>query len=182
MNLGLSEKVRKTAEATHLRRAKLQGLGEFSIHVLDMQHELRKEGFPPNHVRQICEALRSQEFLRRNRLNLLRTDGPPSLTSTTVIFHYAFAEGDRDTHAPAVSTPSPRPAPDSHVKLGGTVLASAMPSLNEGNKEAQRNETSAQRARRLTNSIRGILKDELAEYGGGEAFLRWIRSDESGAA
>jgi hypothetical protein len=23
--------------------------------------------------------------------------------------------------------------------------------------------------------MRGLLKDELAEYGGGEAFLRWVR-------
>lgn len=38
------------------------------------------------------------------------------------------------------------------------------------------------RAFRLTEKLRGILKDELAEYGGGEAFLRWIRSDDEEAA
>jgi hypothetical protein len=38
------------------------------------------------------------------------------------------------------------------------------------------------RAFRLTEKIRGILKDELAAYGGGEAFLRWIRSDDEDAA
>jgi hypothetical protein len=43
-------------------------------------------------------------------------------------------------------------------------------------------ETSAGRAKRLTNQLAGLLKDELAEYGGGEAFLRWIRSDEEDAA
>jgi hypothetical protein len=30
--------------------------------------------------------------------------------------------------------------------------------------------------------MRGLLKEELAEYGGGEAFLRWIRSEEEDAA
>ena len=38
------------------------------------------------------------------------------------------------------------------------------------------------RALRLTEKLRGILKEELAEYGGGEAFLRWIRSEDDEAA
>ena len=33
------------------------------------------------------------------------------------------------------------------------------------------------RAARLTGKLFGLLKDELAEYGGGEAFMRWVRSD-----
>ena len=32
--------------------------------------------------------------------------------------------------------------------------------------------------RELMESLRGLLKDELAEYGGGEGFIRWIRDDE----
>jgi hypothetical protein len=43
-------------------------------------------------------------------------------------------------------------------------------------------ETLEERAHRLTGKIFGLLKDELAEYGGGEAFLRWIRSDDDAAA
>jgi hypothetical protein len=35
---------------------------------------------------------------------------------------------------------------------------------------------------RLTEKARGLLKEELAEYGGGEAFLRWIRSEDEDAA
>jgi hypothetical protein len=34
----------------------------------------------------------------------------------------------------------------------------------------------------LTEKLRGLLKEELAEYGGGEAFLRWIRSEDEDAA
>jgi hypothetical protein len=37
-------------------------------------------------------------------------------------------------------------------------------------------------ALRVTEKLRGLLKDELAEYGGGEAFLRWIRSEDEDAA
>lgn len=44
------------------------------------------------------------------------------------------------------------------------------------------NEAPSERAFRLTEKIRGILKDELAAYGGGEAFLRWIRSEDGNEA
>ena len=43
-------------------------------------------------------------------------------------------------------------------------------------------EEPAERAHRLTEKLRGILKEELAAYGGGEAFLRWVRSDDEEAS
>jgi hypothetical protein len=43
-------------------------------------------------------------------------------------------------------------------------------------------ETPAEKAFRLTEKLRGLLKDELAEYGGGEAFLQWVRSEDEDAA
>jgi hypothetical protein len=44
-------------------------------------------------------------------------------------------------------------------------------------------ETPEAKALRLTEKLRGLLKEELAEYGGGEAFLRWVRGyDEEDAA
>ncbi len=39
-------------------------------------------------------------------------------------------------------------------------------------------ESPADRAYRLTERLRGLLKKELAEYGGAEGFIRWVRSDE----
>lgn len=39
-------------------------------------------------------------------------------------------------------------------------------------------EDSAARAERLTGKLFGLLKEELAEYGGGEAFIRWMRAEE----
>jgi hypothetical protein len=35
---------------------------------------------------------------------------------------------------------------------------------------------------RLTEKLRGLLKEELAECGGGEAFLRWMRSEDGESA
>jgi len=39
-------------------------------------------------------------------------------------------------------------------------------------------EGSEARAMRAAQGLRGLLKEELAEYGGAEAFLRWIRSED----
>ena len=52
----------------------------------------------------------------------------------------------------------------------------------ESRKSLRDEEDPAARAVRLSEKLRGILKDELAEYGGGEAFLRWIRSEDEDAA
>jgi hypothetical protein len=38
------------------------------------------------------------------------------------------------------------------------------------------------RALRLTEKLRGLMKEEFAAYGGGEAFLRWVRSDHEDPA
>ncbi len=39
-------------------------------------------------------------------------------------------------------------------------------------------EDSTARALRVAQGIRGLLKDELAQYGGGDAFLKWMRSED----
>ena len=39
-----------------------------------------------------------------------------------------------------------------------------------------------ERARRLTSKLKGLLSEEIAEHGGAEAFVRWIRSDDKEAA
>ncbi len=44
------------------------------------------------------------------------------------------------------------------------------------------NETPAERAFRLTEKLRGLFKEEIAAYGGTEAFIRWVRSDDEDAA
>src|ERR1700761_1618424 len=39
------------------------------------------------------------------------------------------------------------------------------------------NETPKEKAHRLVNKISGILREEIASYGGTEAFIRWVRSE-----
>ena len=39
-------------------------------------------------------------------------------------------------------------------------------------------ETPKERAHRLTGKLFGLLKDEIAEFGGAEGFMRWVRSED----
>jgi hypothetical protein len=39
-------------------------------------------------------------------------------------------------------------------------------------------ETPEERAYRVTEKLRRLLKEEMAAFGGGEAFLRWVRSED----
>jgi bisphosphoglycerate-dependent phosphoglycerate mutase len=43
------------------------------------------------------------------------------------------------------------------------------------NEEAITDETPQEKAWRLTESLRGLLKEEFAEFGGAEGFLRMVR-------
>jgi len=41
-------------------------------------------------------------------------------------------------------------------------------------------ETPEEKAFRLTERIRGLMKDEIAAHGGGLAYLRWVRGEDGG--
>jgi hypothetical protein len=43
-------------------------------------------------------------------------------------------------------------------------------------------EMPSERARRLGERLRGLMKEEIAAHGGGEAYLRWIRGEDEEAA
>jgi hypothetical protein len=49
------------------------------------------------------------------------------------------------------------------------------------NPTRERDETPEEWAHRVTGKLRGLLKEEMAAFGGGEAFLRWVRSGDEGA-
>lgn len=43
-------------------------------------------------------------------------------------------------------------------------------------------ESPSDRATRVTEGLRGLLKQEIASFGGADAFIRWVRSDDEDAA
>ena len=155
MNIGLSDRIREFAKAKYVDPAVHEGKSRFLIRVKDVNNELRAEGFPPRHTPQICDALTGRKFLRENGLEIEKVEGPPSGQSPTVVVYYRI--GDPRQMQPIEDIGSPR-------------------------HELKPAEDATERAYRLTEKIRGILKDELAAYGGGEAFLRWIRSEDDEAS
>jgi hypothetical protein len=156
MNHGLSDQVRTLARAKYVQPAILTGQEQFSIPVRALLQDLQSEGFPARNTPQVCTALQTSKFLRENGLEIECVDGPPKKMSTTVVVHYRVTkQAVRPTiwqHAPEDRPVEPGP------------------------------ETPEEWAHRLTGKLCGLLKEELAEYGGGEAFLRWIRSEDEGAA
>lgn len=155
MQHGYSERIRQRAVDGWLKPALAKGADRFSIRVKDIMSELEKENFPKHHQAQFCSALRTRSFLSEYGLEIESTDGPKSKVSTTVVFHYRIRR--------------PGPIADKHsqspLSAGTMVLESA-----------------AERAKRVTDGLRGVLKKEIAAYGGTEAFIRWIRSEENEAA
>lgn len=155
MRQGSSDQVRAVAVEKYLEPALRAGRNQFSVAVKDVLRDLVAQGFPPGNTPQVCTALRKETFLREHGIEIDHVDGPPSKMSTTVVFHYRATS--RNTGP-----------------------------IQEGSKVNKQEETNqedpSERAFRLTEKLRGLLKDELAEYGGSEAFLRWIRSEDEDAA
>jgi hypothetical protein len=51
----------------------------------------------------------------------------------------------------------------------------------EGEGTVESDEDSEAWALRVTEKIRGLLKEEIAQFGGAEAFIRWVRSEDEDA-
>lgn len=153
MSSGSSDLVRTVAAEKYVQPAILAGKTQFSVAVKDLMKDLLGKGFPAGNYPQVCTALRTGKFLRENGLEIEGIDGPPSGLSTTVVVRYRVA----DSNPQRVRSVSPAPSTDANQ---------------------QPDELPATRAHRLFEGLRGLLKEELAEYGGGEAFIRWMRSEE----
>lgn len=152
MNLGLSNQVRALAQSKYVHPAIRAGKRHFSIPVRALLQDLQTDGFPARNTPQVCTALQTSKFLRENGLEIEGVDGPPSKMSTTVVVRYRVATS--------------RTQPE--IGRG--------PSEGRGTEPGE--ETPEEWAHRLTGKLFGLFKEELAEYGGGEAFLRWVRSDD----
>jgi hypothetical protein len=149
IHYGLSDQVRSVARAKYVEPAIRAGKTRFQVAVRDLLEDLRGQGFPPKNWPQICTALQTSKFLRENGLEIEGIDGPPSKMSTTVVVRYRVAG----------AAPS-------------KIQSAAAPSGPDG-------ESHEEWAHRMTKRLRGRLKDEIAAFGGSEAFMRWVRgSDE----
>ena len=149
---GLSERIRLLVKEQYVLPALKLGSERLSIRVRDILKDVEGDASARGRTPAICEVLQGNKLLRENGLEIEGVDGPPSKQSTTVVVHYRI--------------------------LPSALLAGRSAAGELAGREGALVETPKERARRLTNSIRGILKEELAAYGGGEAFMRWVRSDD----
>lgn len=152
-NYGLSDKVRSVARTKYVLPALNSGKTSFSIRVRNMLEDLAPMGFPSGHTPQICSALRSARFQEENGLEVVAVEGPPSGMSPTVVVRYRVKQQEQ----------------------GKAVSRTAKDDVHFPAEDAKA------RARRLAEGLRGLLREELAGYGGGEAFLKWVRSEEDAA-
>jgi hypothetical protein len=134
----------------------LAGKLRFSIPVKELLQELEADGFPGRNTPQVCSALQTSKFLRENGLEIEGVDGPPSKMSTTVVVRYRIANRSAEREASKGE------------------MESQPPDLN--------GETPEQWAHRMTGKLFGLMKDEFAALGGGEAFLHWVRSEDEDEA
>lgn len=147
---GSSDQVRSLAVKTHVQPAKNAGKTRISIAVKDLMHDLRQEGFPQRNWHQICSAIQAEKFLKSNGLEIEAVDGPQSKTSSTVVVHY---------------------------RITGPPSSKNDPSARQS-ENIPPNETPEEWAHRVTGKLFGLMKEEFAAFGGGEAFLKWVRSED----
>jgi hypothetical protein len=147
MQFELSDLVRAYARESYVDPAKRSRRKRFPIPVKELHENLVvNHGFPRQNVPQVCSALRSKKFLHQLGLEIEKVDGPPSKTSTTVVFHYRFRD------EPTGDQGDPR-------------------AQSAGGSGEQRSPEAA------LARMRGLMREEFAAYGGGEAFLKWLRTD-----
>jgi hypothetical protein len=155
-NVRLSDRVRELARRKYVAPAISSGNVRFAVAVRDVMHDLAAQGFPPGNTPQVCSALRKKSFLQEQGIEIESVDGPPSKMSTTVVYHYRVAKPQM----------SPSTSPEQ-------AMESTEPAT----------ESSEARTERLVSGLRGLLKEEMAKYGGAEGFIRWVRGyDEEDAA
>jgi len=149
MNHGLSDQVRAVALEKYVNPAIRAGKVQFFVAVRDLMRHLQADWLPERNWPQVCTASHAQKLFSENGLEIEGVDGPPKKQSPTVVVRYK------------VACRATKPM------TGTDGLEGEVANLSD--------ETPTERAYRLTEKLRGLLKEELAEYGGGEAFLRWVR-------
>lgn len=148
----LSDTIRVLAREKYVKPALENGKARFTITVKALWNDLQAEGLPvAGRTPQICSAVQTKKFLKENGLEIENVEGPPSKVSPTVVVHYRVAKARQSAE---------------HAQAQGAENAPV------------HEETPEEWAHRLTGKLFGLMKEEFAAFGGGEAFLKWVRSED----
>jgi hypothetical protein len=88
----------------------------------------------------------------------------------------------RENHLQITRIDGPKSQTGTRVVVHYRVLADEVRSSAASTGKTVQSEKPTERVRRLTEGLRGLLRRELADQGGAEAFIRWVRSDDEDAA
>lgn len=88
----------------------------------------------------------------------------------------------RENHLEITRIDGPKSQTGTRVVVHYRIVGSGADATTARDEEVLPNEAPRERVQRLTEGLRGLLRRELADQGGAEAFLRWVRSDDKDAA
>jgi hypothetical protein len=104
---GSTDVVRSRARAEYFEPARHAGRTHVVIQSGEFNKKLLEDKLiPSNRIPLVCNALKSRKLLKENHATLETMEGPPSGTSSTVVFTYRL-EPLPDGSAPNSSEPSP---------------------------------------------------------------------------
>lgn len=83
-----SDQIREHVRLRYLEPARQRREARFSVRCGTVEKELGMS----NRIAHVCTALKSSKFTEPNGLKLVETSGPPSGTSTTVVYTYELVE------------------------------------------------------------------------------------------
>ncbi len=91
--MNISDRIRDHVRAKYVETARLNHQQRFSVRCGTVEKELGMS----NRIAHVCTALKTPKFLEPNGLRLVDTSGPPSGTSTTVVYTYEFCDTAANT-------------------------------------------------------------------------------------
>ena len=94
-----SDQIREHVRMKYVEPARRNQQTRFSVRCGTVEKELGMS----NRIAHVCTALNGPKFLEPNGLRLVETSGPPSGTSTTVVYTYEFQDAEPNT--PVSKTP-----------------------------------------------------------------------------
>jgi hypothetical protein len=157
----LHGKIRELASRHFVVPARSTGTGDFCIAIRDLMKQAEREGISAvQRAPAFCRSIQTLEFLRQNRLRIVRVDGPPSKLSTTVVIHYRRED---EVVGPAAAQLSDQETPSERAyRLTEKLRKLGKPEVELG-------------ADPLLE-ISGILRGAIRE--GAAAFLKELRKDK----
>jgi hypothetical protein len=144
----MSNKIRTYAENEYVVPARREGRKRFAIPVRDVLNRLvETEGLPRQNVPQVCQALRSPRKFLDPLGLEIEKVDGPEKQTSTTVVFHYRFLGEPSGDRRGAAGKT------SSVGVNGKSPASPIEKLY------------------------GLMREEFAEYGGGEAFLKWLRTD-----